>query len=134
TAAGAGGRAEAVEKARVGNGVDEVAEVLQGGAILQLAPGEQRRGGVNLHGGISLGGVPTGIQRNRYPVQEGSGGKIRKKAGRLSSRVEKQGGAWGKDLRSVIATPFPTMPCPRRIRLREVGKGLTHSRNGLAGG
>src|SRR5262249_5678317 len=116
-AALAAGGAEAVEQGLVGNGVEEVAEGLQGGAILQLAPGEQRRGGVNLHGGISLGGVPAGIQRNRYPVQEGSGGKIRKKAGRLSSRVEKQGGAWGKDLRSVIATPFPTMACPQRMRL-----------------
>jgi hypothetical protein len=73
----AAGGAEALEELLVGDGVAEVLDGLEAGAVLRLAPGEVGRGGVERLQGAAPSrqvlGRGGGVQRDGSPGEGGLG-------------------------------------------------------------
>src|SRR5262249_51546749 len=116
-AAVAAGGAEAVEQGLVGEGAEQVAEGDQGGAVLELAPGEERFGGVDEHGApplrVVLGARGSVYSATAHPTTGRAGEKPAPRAGRSSAKTEKHGGSWVKDSEHRTQLPEPEeLPTP----------------------
>ena len=116
-AAVAAGSAEAGEQRLIGDGVEEVADGNEGGAIVEAAPSEQGLCGVDVHGEISGEKPHRGYQRKGSPRKVSSGGKIVKKGKPRRVDSEKTVSRWGKTFSPHSSHSRKTRVRQQRIRL-----------------